>query len=257
MGRALAFCFKKHHPDIQQYFYTPSGVSAKKLAIDVNGNFVENILEMPKILDWYILGFKPQSLRDFQFNFSAEDKIVSILAGVDTGSLEKKFATKNLVRIMPNLPSQIGEGANLFFSKMDEGKLTILKKYLNSLGSLFVVKSENELDNLTPFSGSSPALIFELIKIFEKHLLKINGPFDQSAELLSQVFLGSAKFLTLELQKGTSFEELRNRVTSKKGITLEALQSLEKNNLDYIIGEAFREAHRRTLEIKKECNNDY
>ena len=46
-------------------------------------------------------------------------------------------------------------------------------------------------------------------------------------------------------------ESLREKVTSKKGVTSEALQILEKNNLDNILGGAFNAAHKRTLELRK------
>ena len=53
------------------------------------------------------------------------------------------------------------------------------------------------------------------------------------------------------ITSGESFESLREKVTSKKGVTSEALQILEKNNLDNILGGAFNAAHKRTLELRK------
>ena len=53
------------------------------------------------------------------------------------------------------------------------------------------------------------------------------------------------------VKEGVSFETLRDQVTSKKGVTQEALNILEKNGFDNIMGGAFLAAHKRTLELKK------
>lgn len=249
MGQALAFGFKNSpSQNIEQYFYTPSKSKALELATKTGGHFVENISDMPTDLDWYVLAFKPQSLNDFSFDFKDNAKILSVLAGTSIEAIEKKFKVSQVARLMPNTPSQLGMGANLFYSAFDAQEMT---KLLESLGKLFVMSSEKELDAITAFSGSGPALIFEFARIFEKHLNVMSGGNPQAKEIIAQTFLGSAKLLENSINSGVSFETLREQVTSKKGVTYEALQILEKNDVDNILGGAFTAAHKRTLELKK------
>ncbi len=248
MGAALAEGFKKSHPGSEMYFFTPSKTKAQELADKTSGHFVNHLVEMPKDLDWYVLAFKPQSLSDFSFDFFTDAKVLSVLAGTGIEALEKKFHIKNIARLMPNTPSSLGMGANLFYASFDAGEL---KDYLLSLGKLFSMKDEAELDAMTAFSGSGPALIFEFARIFEKHLVSIAGNNPEAREIVAQTFLGSAKLMEDARQNGVSFETLREQVTSKKGVTYEALQILEKNNLENIMGGAFTAAYKRTLEIKK------
>lgn len=248
MGSALAIGFKKQFPTIEQYFFTPSSVKAQELAARVQGKVVKDLSDMPMDLDWYILAFKPQSLIDFSFDFREDSKVLSVLAGTGIDTLEKKFQIKNIARLMPNTPSSIGVGANLFYAAFEAGTM---EDMLRSLGKLFIMSSEAELDAITAFSGSGPALIFEFARIFEKHL-NLKAPLNSHArEIVAQTFLGSAKLMENAILNGVSFETLRTQVTSKKGVTYEALNILEKNGLENIMGGAFEAAHKRTLELKK------
>lgn len=248
MGAALARGFKKNHPEVEQYFFTPSKTKAQLLAEETGGHFVSFVVDMPKDLDWYILAFKPQTLSEFTFAFPENAKILSVLAGTGIETLEKKFQVKNIARLMPNTPSSVGFGSNLLYAGFETN---LLNDYLGALGKLFIMKSEAELDAITAFSGSGPALVFEYARLFEKHLIAIAGNNPMAREIITQTFLGSAKLMEDAIAQGVSFETLREQVTSKKGVTYEALQILEKNNLENIMGGAFSAAYKRTLEIKK------
>ena len=171
-----------------------------------------------------------------------------MLAGASIEKLSKKFQTNFVARLMPNTPSAIGVGANLFFSPFETINLI---EMLKCLGQLFIMKSEAELDAITAFSGSGPALVFEFARVFEKHMLTLAGENNQAREIITQTFLGSAKLMENAVKEGVSFETLRDQVTSKKGVTQEALYILEKNGFDNIMGGAFLAAHKRTLELKK------
>lgn len=248
MGSAIAEGFNAFDPKIEQFFYTPSKTKAHDLAKKLNGHLIENIIDMPKDLDWYVLGFKPQSFSDFNFTFLPHSKILSVLAGTSIEKISKKFQTDYVARLMPNIPSSIGEGANLFYAPFEDDKII---EMLSGIGKLFNMKSEAELDAITAFSGSGPALVFEFARIFEKHLNQLAGHNLEAREIITQTFLGSAKMMEHALKEGISFTTLRDQVTSKKGVTYEALQILEKNGIDNILGGAFVAAHKRTIELKK------
>lgn len=248
MGSAIAFGLKAKYPQVEQYFFTPSKSSAEKVASAVDGVYVENIIDMPTDLDWYILAFKPQSLNEFSFKFSADARVMSLLAGTSIESLENKFKIKKVARLMPNTPSSIGEGANLLYSSFEIGDM---QNMLSSLGKVYLLSTEEELDAITAFSASGPALLFEYARIFETHLKIVTKDEVVAREIITQTFLGSAKLMERAILKGLSFEVLREQVTSKKGVTYEALQVLEKNELEKIMGEAFHAAHARALELKR------
>lgn len=249
MGRALVLGMKHRFPDAHFFLYTPTQDKARQLALEVHGEFVSSLKEMPQDLDWYLLAFKPQSLDEFDFSFKEEAKILSVLAGVSSQKLSAKFNVQKLARLMPNTPSSIGEGANLYyvnshFTRSEEASLVEL---LGATGRLFKMSSEADLDLTTAFSGSGPALVFELARIFEAELVRMTEGRVPAKEIVAQTFFGSAGLMKSEL----SFEELRLQVTSKKGVTYEALEVLKNRNLQDVFREAFSAAYKRTLELSK------
>jgi pyrroline-5-carboxylate reductase len=236
-------------PQTEFFCYTPSLVKARALAIEIDGHLIENIFDMPNDLDWYLLGFKPQSLNDFSYAFKADSKIISILAGVNTKKLRTKFNLEKIIRLMPNTPSAIGAGANLFFVNefiTTQEAADFISLFMAS-GSLYKMITEEDLDSSTPFSGSGPALLFEIARIFENELSKMTGGAVPAREIIAQTFFGAASLMQSEM----SFEELKEQVTSKKGVTHEALEVLKNNNLEGIFGEAFHRAYKRTIELSQ------
>jgi len=249
MGRALVLGMKARFPDAEFYLYTPTETKARELAQHVHGHFVSSLNQMPADLNWYLLAFKPQSLDDFHFNFRGDSRLISVLAGVSTAKLIEKFNVQRIARLMPNTPSSIGEGANLFylnesFTKNDEASFVEL---LGATGQLFKMKSEADLDLTTAFSGSGPALVFEMARIFEAELTRMTEGRVPAKEIVAQTFFGSAGLMKSE----KSFEELRLQVTSKKGVTYEALEVLKNRELQNLFQEAFTAAYKRTLELSK------
>ncbi len=244
MGRAIAEGIRKNDSQAELFFFTPSQTKAIELANRLKGTHIQKCDEMPDDLDWAILAMKPQSLGEFHYKFRPSAHILSVLAGVGIDKLQAKFNVKTIARLMPNTPSAVGMGANLLFT---EAKADELKSLLSSLGKVYEMQSEEQLDQLTAFSGSGPALVFEFARQFEVGIKAFGGHPD-AREIITQTFLGSAMLMK---NSDASFETLREQVTSKKGVTFEALQVLEKNNLTSIMKEAFQAAYRRTLEIKK------
>lgn len=253
MGSALVLGMKARFPNAEFFLFTPSKLKAQELAVTVGGSCLDLISDMPRNLDWYFLAFKPQSLDEFQFDFAPNSKIISILAGVKTSILIEKFSSAKIARLMPNTPSALGLGCNLLFlnshfSQIEEQEISLL---LSAAGKLFAMKTEEDLDLTTAFSGSGPALIFELARIFEVELTRMTNGRVPAKEIVSQAFFGSAALMNAASNVDTSFEELRTQVTSKKGVTYEALEVLKNNNLQDVFSKAFEAAYKRTIELSK------
>lgn len=253
MGRSLVLGIKSHFNEAEFFLFTPSLLKARELAFSVKGISLDDISMMPLDLDWYILAFKPQSLADFQFNFLPNSKIISVLAGVNTSFLMEKFKVLKIARLMPNTPSSIGEGVNLLYlnQHFNADQMTELNALLSSTGSMYPMKTENELDLTTVFTSSGPALIFELAGIFEAQLTRMTNGSVPARELILKTFLGSALLMNNQQNAKMSFEDLKEQVTSKKGVTYEALKVLNDNNLQAVFCEAFEAAYKRIIELSK------
>jgi pyrroline-5-carboxylate reductase len=251
MGRALVLGMKAQFPEIQFYLYTPTNLKAQQLSNEVNGTFVRSLSEMPDSLDWYILAFKPQNLDQFQFEFSPKAKIISVLAGVNLSKLETKFNLFKIARLMPNTPAALGLGANLLFlnSSFNQFEKAEIQKLLESTGKCFLMSSEADLNLTTVFSGSGPGLIFELARIFEAELSRLTEGRVNAKEIVTQTFFGSSALMNTKENQVVSFQDLRSQVTSKNGVTYEALEILNQNNLQDIFSKAFVAGIKRVNEL--------
>jgi pyrroline-5-carboxylate reductase len=70
-----------------------------------------------------------------------------------------------------------------------------------------------------------------------------------AAKLMFQDFVSS---LGDSFSQNPSFESLINKIKSPGGTTQAGLESLEKNNLDKILQDAFKAAENRSIEISNE-----
>jgi pyrroline-5-carboxylate reductase len=235
MGRAIGAALDSKFSDLEFFVYTPSGET--------------KLSEIPKDLDYYILAFKPQSLSDFNFEFLPENKIISLLAGVSLETLIRKFHVSKIARFMPNTPALYQEGAGLVFFSLKYSKVEKEQtlKLLESTGKVFIMETEDLLDRTTGFSGSGPGLIFELARIFEEELNKLTDNKLPAREIIAQTFLGAA---TQMVSDSHSFSDLRESVTSKKGVTYEALEVLKEHHLQDVFNKAFSAAYKRTQDFK-------
>lgn len=245
MGQAIALGLFK--ANVELFLYTPGQTKAQELAEKTKGTHVKDLSLMPLDLDWYVLAFKPQQLPDFHFSFKENSKILSVLAGTDIEKMSLQFPKTQIARLMPNTPSKIGSGANLFYASFDAHDLTTK---LKALGSIYKLSSEDLLDRLTVFSGSGPALVFEFARLFAQGISEMAPEFKEANELVIDTFVGSALLMKEEGKNEVSFETLREQVTSKKGVTYEALKVLNDKNLGKIMQQSFKSAYNRVLELK-------
>jgi pyrroline-5-carboxylate reductase len=248
MGSAIAQGIRQHSVDHEVYLYNPTIEKAKVLSQNIKGHVVDELDQMPRNLDWYFLAFKPQSLNQFHFDFANDSKVISVLAGTSIYTLEQKFQTNKIVRLMPNTPSSIGKGVNLLFAKFSIDDLLPL---ITATGKSFVLSDESLIDQLTPYSGSGPALIFEFASQFEKNIFNITHDEELSREIVAQLFIGSSALIKNGFERQKSLVQLKDEVTSKKGVTFEALKVLDDHQFSSMMKKAFDQAYQRALELKQ------
>jgi pyrroline-5-carboxylate reductase len=199
-----------------------------------------------------VLGCKPQQLSELPLSVAEKTShclILSIMAGVTTGRLEQSFPkARNIVRSMPNTPGQIGEGASgYYFRKTAEGQDNqIIRSILLSLGEIYPLDQESDLDRVTAISGSGPAYLFEFTCALEEAAKEIGLASDIAKDLAIKTITGAAKLMETSEH---SPEELRNQVTSPNGTTQAALESFAADELREIIKRAATAAQNRSIEL--------
>jgi len=239
--------------DVEFHTYTPSGSKSVSLAADINGNHHDVLRTIPRV-DYWLIACKPQQLeqlvQDLGEDFK-EQNIISILASTNIQTLKLSFSTKKIIRIMPNTPALYGQGISLYLSssEISETENLQIKHLFGACGELIEVANEREFDELTVFSGSGPAYIFRFALGYYKKMIQMGYSQDLSRKLLNQLFLGSAVLMDNSLD---DLQTMVDNVTSKGGVTIEAVNILEENRLDESIGTSIDSAIRRNKQIAQE-----
>ena len=120
--------------------------------------------------------------------------VISILAGVTLGTLEKAAGTKaRVVRVMPNTPALVHKGAAAYAmghaATADDA--VIVEKIFSSIGTVSRVKEEL-LDVVTGLSGSGPAYIYVVIEALADAGVLMGLPRELALQLAAQTVSGAA-----------------------------------------------------------------
>jgi pyrroline-5-carboxylate reductase len=190
----------------------------------------------------------PVALAEISGAFTKNHLLISIAAGVTLAKLENALpAGARVIRVMPNTPALVGEGASAFAlgksATTADGDLA--KKLLSAVGVAFQVK-ESLLDAVTGLSGSGPAYVYQFIEAMSDGGVASGLPRDISTKLAAQTVLGAAKMV---LETGQHPGALKDQVTSPGGTTIEGLHALEKGKLRATVMSAVRAATEKSKKL--------
>jgi len=130
-----------------------------------------------------------------------------------------------VIRVMPNTPVLVGEGA-AGFARGSRAKASDAKLAAQVLGSvgMAVEVPERLLNAVTGLSGSGPAYGFQIIEALSDGGVAAGLPREMATRLAAQTMLGAAKMV---LETGEHPGKLKDMVTSPGGTTIEGLHELE------------------------------
>lgn len=194
----------------------------------------------PQVLDTVLTGLREQVL--------ADALVLSIVAGAPMARFVEALGTAAVVRVMPNTPAQIGQGASLWTAtpETSEAQRAQAGELVAALGVGVYSDTEGHVDMATALSGSGPAYLFLFIEALTDAGVQMGLARDVSATLASQTVLGSAVYAQ---ESGEHPAILRNRVTSPGGTTAAALHELERGGFRALIAQAVIAAYQRALDL--------
>jgi pyrroline-5-carboxylate reductase len=198
-------------------------------------------------VDLIVLAVKPQNLPQVMKEIktpSPEQLLLSIVAGATLSSLCQGLNHSSVIRAMPNMPAQIGEGMTIWTAtaETEQKQKDLAQTVLGALGKEIYVADEKYLGMATALSGSGPAYVFLFIEALIDAGVHIGLPRDMAQELVTQTILGSTR--TIE-KTGKHPADLRNMVTSPGGTTTEALLQLEKGRFRSLLLKAVAAAYKK------------
>ena len=218
-------------------------------------NVTNSNSELIEKSDVIILCVKPQNL----FNVGEELKgllkpdqlLISILAGISINKLIDQFDHERVIRVMPNTPAQIGEGASVWLAAEDVSvdDKSFAKNILSSLGLEIEVMDEKLIDIGTALSGSGPAYVALFIESLIDAAVALGMTRDMAEKLALQTVSGTSKLMS---DQNISAVELKTMVTSPGGTTAEALMTLEKQQFRTALMEAVYSAYKKSISLRGE-----
>ncbi|ORX48797.1 pyrroline-5-carboxylate reductase [Hesseltinella vesiculosa] len=215
--------------------------------------------------DVVVLAVKPQVLRQVLIdNRSAllqnpNTMIISIAAGITIKDMLKWLNPDqpvNMVRCMPNTPSLLGEGAFGLYATdvVSEQQCQMAENIMRAVAKEVVwVKDESLIDSVTGISGSGPAYFFLIMEAMQNAGMEAGLSAEDAKALTLQTCLGATRMAqTSEDDLAT----LRRKVTSPKGTTEAAINSMESNQIRDIMKQAVFAALHRGQELSRELGRD-
>ncbi len=158
--------------------------------------------------------------------------IISVLAGTKTSTFEQKLQGARVIRVMPNTPAFVNEGAFGICKGKNatDEDVEFVKSMLSSLGSSVVI-TEDKFDALTALSGSGPAFYYKIIDLMARSAVKFGLTYEDAILLSTQTALGSAKMM---MENDFKAQDLINAVSTKGGCTEVGNNVLIDSNIDEI-----------------------
>lgn len=210
--------------------------------------------KLAKAVNILILSVKPQNmvqvLDEIKDSVSKNLLIVSIAAGVTTKRIQKSLGNIPVVRVMPNTPALIGQGAAaIFATKKAKKRFNEVKRIFSAVGIVVQVENENLIDAVTAVSGSGPAYFFLLMEEMIKTAQKLGLKKEFAEILVLQTAKGAGLLAVKAFVNGQTPDILRKNVTSPRGTTQAALKVFSKRNFEKMVKEALSAAARRSREL--------
>jgi pyrroline-5-carboxylate reductase len=230
----------------------PFDAARKHFADELGAKTFSSNLEVAQGATVLILATKPDqvaaALAEIRRAFTKKHLLISIAAGVTLAKLEAALpAGARVIRVMPNTPALVGEGASAFAlgKNASVADAELAKKLLSAVGLAFQVK-ESLLDAVTGLSGSGPAYVYQFIEALSDGGVAAGLPRDIATKLAAQTVLGGAKMV---LETGQHPGALKDQVTSPGGTTIEGLHALEKGKLRATVISAVRAATEKSKKL--------
>jgi len=224
------------------------------LAAEYNVRPVENNTALTAAADVVVLSIKPQNMDDvlneIKGTLKRDSLVISIAAGITTTKIAAALGDIPIIRVMPNTPALVGEGASALFAKNAGAEsMALAMKVFGAVGKAVVVDREELIDAVTAVSGSGPAYFFLLAEEMIKAGEKLGLDEATAKKLVLQTAKGAALLAEQADGRGETAAQLRRKVTSPGGTTEAALKVFAERQFSKLVTQALTAARDRSKEL--------
>jgi pyrroline-5-carboxylate reductase len=204
-----------------------------------------------------LVALKPQdldSIDSLRGHLTDDVVLVSIAAGVPLDEIQQLSGHRASVRVMPNLPAAIGEGAAAYLvaSEVTEAQRARVRRVLDAVATVAIEVSDDEaIDLATALHGSGPGYVYLVIEALVDAGVRLGMKRPDATALVLATVAGSARYA---IESGSHPADLRNAVTSPGGTTAAALAELESAGLRAAFDDAVDAAFQRARELAEDVD---
>lgn len=174
--------------------------------------------------------------------------LVTMAAGISIATIEYTLDyALPIIRIMPNTPVSVGEGMILYTSNefVTERDFEVFTDALSLAGKFAKVK-EKRIDAASVISGCGPAFMYMFLEAMTEAGYNLGLEREDARLYAEQTMLGAAK---LAMSSEETLEDLRIKVCSPGGSTIEGVKAFEANGLSETVEKALTASFIRTKEL--------
>lgn len=209
--------------------------------------------ELVEQCDIIFLAVKPQDLGEalepLASSFHESHLVLSLAAGFPLESLEKLLPNVSmLARVMPNTPAVIRRAVvGYSLSRGAESSEETVRELLSPLGYVVRCEEGEEFQALTVACGSGTGFVLELMQYWQEWLEEHGFDVVTARRMTMETFLGASMMAERALE--TSFQDMQDKVVSKKGVTAAGLQSMRELEIERALRYSFEKAVIRDSEL--------
>jgi pyrroline-5-carboxylate reductase len=190
---------------------------AAQLAAELGGEAVGNEAIATRA-DLVVLAVKPNKLEEVAPQLGAAKRVVSVLAAVPLARLEAAFPAAEVLRVMPNVGVEVGQGVLCAVGTADEQ----VRARLAVLGRVVEI-ADADFDEATAIMGCAPAYLALAVEALADAGAAAGLDPELARELVVETAAGTA-----ELLRRRHPADVRKAVASPGGSTEAGLEALDR-----------------------------
>lgn len=217
-------------------------------------NICTNANEAVENSDIIVLAVKPQNyeevLTGIKSSVTPEKVFVTIAAGISIAYVTETLGVNcPAVRVMPNTPLLLGYGATAMCRSEN-----ISDEDFDEVHGMFALSGEvclfpeDKMNEVIAINGSSPAYFYLFALAMKQYAEEVGFDGEMALKLIAKTMEGSAHMIT---ESGDSLETLIQKVSSKGGTTIAALEVMKDKGIPEAIKEGMAACTKRAEELGK------
>lgn len=229
----------------------PKKMKENEQAFKITSTSLKHLVETSDLL---ILGVRPnqagQVLEELKnLKVDPAKPVISMLAGIQL-SFYKKWLPNPILRVMPNVASEVGMGMSVFtHEKTNSNEFRSSANLLFSCMGKVIEVEEKMMDISCAIAGSGPGFIFSLIEAAARAGEKEGLEYEKALQMASQAFMGAAALV----MKKKNPEILLQQIATPNGTTQAGLKMMSSLKVD----EHFQSVIHASLKRSKELSEEF